>query len=340
MKKDKQNVKHFWGWYVVVGVVLVFAFFAPIIFTSHGKIDFLTTGPIGDTIGGIMGPFVALAGVIVTFLAFIIQKNANDILVSQHEADIARDKTERLNTINNRVKLFFTDIKLAETDLGERIEKLEEYLSNLDSNLFAKQRLLLPSNDLYRRMSNANRENFFEALTTLEQQDPIDLLKEYYGVSDHMLSSTDDIALDCNQFSENAQLRLKEILRIISKLRFHFKNYRPIGLVSDIPTYMIDFLEGTESFDRDDVGSIDMDHLKIVFQSLSEEMDGRQSFEGVSLRSDCDTSRTHIKNTELEGSLLIERLRSEIIRLGEIEQACGAVLKKDPLGCYRDFGER
>lgn len=44
---------------------------------KHSWIDFSTTGQIGDTIGGIMGPFIAIAAAGLTFIAFWVQCKAN-----------------------------------------------------------------------------------------------------------------------------------------------------------------------------------------------------------------------------------------------------------------------
>lgn len=60
-------------------LLIVFSFIAPYIFT--GKFIFSNTGQIGDTIGGLMNPFIAIAGVIVTGLAFYMQYLANQIQV-------------------------------------------------------------------------------------------------------------------------------------------------------------------------------------------------------------------------------------------------------------------
>ncbi|WP_293743106.1 putative phage abortive infection protein [uncultured Pedobacter sp.] len=62
---------------------LAFSFLAPWVFTRDSKqmpipITFdANSGVIGDTVGGLMNPFVAIAGVIVTGLAFYIQYQAN-----------------------------------------------------------------------------------------------------------------------------------------------------------------------------------------------------------------------------------------------------------------------
>lgn len=52
--------------------------------------DFSNTGEVGDTIGGIMGPFVAIAAAILTFLAFWVQFKANE----QQRNDIAKERFE------------------------------------------------------------------------------------------------------------------------------------------------------------------------------------------------------------------------------------------------------
>lgn len=52
--------------------------------------DFSDTGEVGDTIGGIMGPFVAIAAALLTFLAFWVQFKANE----QQRKDIALERFE------------------------------------------------------------------------------------------------------------------------------------------------------------------------------------------------------------------------------------------------------
>jgi hypothetical protein len=67
---------------VLSGLLLVFSFFAPYLFTRpsfNDDFDFSDKGPIGDAIGGLMNPFIALIGVLLTFLAFYMQIKANKI---------------------------------------------------------------------------------------------------------------------------------------------------------------------------------------------------------------------------------------------------------------------
>jgi len=67
-------------WFMGLAIALIlFACFAPYLFTqkSIGNIDFSKTGDIGNTIGGIMSPLIAIAGIFITFIAFYIQVIAN-----------------------------------------------------------------------------------------------------------------------------------------------------------------------------------------------------------------------------------------------------------------------
>lgn len=73
---------------LLVGLILVlFSICAPILFTQYSSpIHFdENTGVIGDTIGGIMNPFISIAAVIVMGLAFYAQYRANDMVRKQFE---------------------------------------------------------------------------------------------------------------------------------------------------------------------------------------------------------------------------------------------------------------
>lgn len=73
-------------------IIILLICILPIIFTRKGCdfLDFSNTGQIGDTIGGIMGPFVAIVAAALTFLAFWVQFKANE----QQRQDIALERFE------------------------------------------------------------------------------------------------------------------------------------------------------------------------------------------------------------------------------------------------------
>lgn len=79
-KKGKHSLETIEILIIILSVILlIFSFFAPALLVKNSidGFDFSNSGQIGDTIGGIMNPFIALAGVLLTFLAFYIQYKAN-----------------------------------------------------------------------------------------------------------------------------------------------------------------------------------------------------------------------------------------------------------------------
>lgn len=70
------------GLLIASGFFLLFSFIAPWLLTKTALFkswNFSETGQIGDTFGGIANPFIALVGIILTFLAFYMQIKANKI---------------------------------------------------------------------------------------------------------------------------------------------------------------------------------------------------------------------------------------------------------------------
>ena len=62
MLKEKRPFYRKTNFYLIlVFLLIIFSLFSPLIFTSfYSGFDFTETGQIGDTIGGVMNPFVAI----------------------------------------------------------------------------------------------------------------------------------------------------------------------------------------------------------------------------------------------------------------------------------------
>ena len=71
--------RYSWPLAIAALIIILAGCLAPWLFTLPGTPDFTNTGEIGDTIGGTMSPFVGIAGVIMTFVAFMMQVRANEI---------------------------------------------------------------------------------------------------------------------------------------------------------------------------------------------------------------------------------------------------------------------
>lgn len=109
-----------WLWVLIVFLLLVILAM-PMILVQPGKIDFSETGQIGDTIGGIMGPLIAILAAFLTFIAFWVQYEANvkqreDIAIERHEAkyykmlDIYSSMTTGLEVHGIRGKEAFAEL--------------------------------------------------------------------------------------------------------------------------------------------------------------------------------------------------------------------------------------
>jgi hypothetical protein len=87
----KETITLLKKYYIPVGltltvVFLLVSFIAPLIFTQPAftdNLDFTNKGAIGDTIGGLMSPFIAISASILTFMAFYIQYKANQEVQKQ-----------------------------------------------------------------------------------------------------------------------------------------------------------------------------------------------------------------------------------------------------------------
>ena len=93
MKELSTFDKDFWIYLgCFIGIVVLICFL-PWVFTRNSILDFTETGQIGDTIGGIIGPFVAIAAAGLTFIAFWVQYKANiqqrhDIAIERFESNL------------------------------------------------------------------------------------------------------------------------------------------------------------------------------------------------------------------------------------------------------------
>jgi hypothetical protein len=105
-----------WFFLVLAIILIIVSFFSPYLFTLPSiisSIGFDDTGEIGDTIGGLMNPFIAIAGVIVTGLAFYIQYKANQI----QQYQITRQNTD--NEIQKFESQFYEMLRLHRENVTE-----------------------------------------------------------------------------------------------------------------------------------------------------------------------------------------------------------------------------
>jgi len=110
----------FWLIFIPFLIIIFLILFFPYWFSQFQvfNFDFKTTGQIGDTIGGIMGPFIAIAAAILTFFAFWVQFKAND----QQKIDLKIERFENK---------FYELVRLHKENVSEiKIKRSEDYVDN------------------------------------------------------------------------------------------------------------------------------------------------------------------------------------------------------------------
>jgi hypothetical protein len=125
---------------LIVGIL--FVLFAPIIMTrSWGYFSFITTGQIGDTIGGITAPITSLIGSILIFFALRAQIEANNIVQKQiqnQNVEELKKKTEQI--IDAQIRMvqheidYFTFYKIAavRVPINNEMSKMETQKFNFE----------------------------------------------------------------------------------------------------------------------------------------------------------------------------------------------------------------
>jgi len=110
--KNELEIKYKLRWeaYILIFLAIFFivgSLFAPLIFTSateESDFDFMLTGQIGDTIGGLMNPFITLGGVLITGLAFYVQYKANELQRDLFIRSQSDSKVQFQTQINHQIE--------------------------------------------------------------------------------------------------------------------------------------------------------------------------------------------------------------------------------------------
>ena len=106
-----ENKKEKLEWFskLLIFVALLFiiiSFILPSIFTINSTIfeDLSNTEGIGDTISGLMTPFITLSGVLITFLAFYMQFRANQLQRELFNQQLISEKQKFADTLSEQKK--------------------------------------------------------------------------------------------------------------------------------------------------------------------------------------------------------------------------------------------
>lgn len=196
---------------VAFGVILILS---QLLFYDKKPENF---GVIGDAVGGITGPIIGIAGALLTFLAFYIQKLANDDIKKQfieqrkkeHEDFLFKNYKDRIMLIINETNNF--NISFHGGKLISGVDLLTEKGSK-KYNFVGIQAINLFLIEYYKRT---------EANTTLDLQDSYHSLFIHIG---NLISGFYNLQLEIQQseLEKSSKNELSELLLFTYFTRFYY----------------------------------------------------------------------------------------------------------------------
>lgn len=173
LNKSKGNWDRLTITLLIVSIILiVFSFFAPYLFTkpaSNDSFDFTGKGEIGDVIGGIMNPFIALVGVLLTFLAFYMQIQANQL---QRQLFIDGLSVEKQKVIDAEKKEHITRLKVIKALINSTLKYYKSSGIQLNKYVELEKKNPLKTNK-YIFTTSSSYQNFIK----------LDILETYHSLS-------------------------------------------------------------------------------------------------------------------------------------------------------------
>ena len=167
--------------YILAGfsiLLIIIGCFAPFVFTQCGSL--VETGQIGDTIGGTMSPIVAIAGVFMTFIAFLMQINANRIQSEQLR------KTFNLRLLENRIEsrnalqLMSVDINVMIKEIDITCESIDTFCTYTENNPTGEIPFYFTPKLSRSRYNSINRNLVYDAFSFMVSNDFLDESKIKY----------------------------------------------------------------------------------------------------------------------------------------------------------------
>jgi hypothetical protein len=195
---------------LVAFILIVFAFFAPSFLTRYCS-EYENCGQIGDTIGGLMNPFLSIAAIIVSFIAFYTQYEANLNQKEQFMFDTyfkyLTYQKETFDKILNRNDEFYLLSEKRTTTFFEYIKNIIEYNINFEekNKEFENNRI---RRSIYNSFIDNNKGQFF-----------LDFLNEFLKFSNDKIISNKESYFFKSFIKSNFELiTIKSFIEILIEI--------------------------------------------------------------------------------------------------------------------------
>lgn len=166
-----------WVCIILSALLILFGCFAPSLLTGSSqceKFDFTETGQIGDTIGGTMGPFVAIAGVLMTFIAFLMQVRANEIQREQLKKSFNMKLLENKIESRNALELLNIDIKIMLMSVENMCNEIDRFCDGTEERPTGDLQFRFSPSSSHKRYKSIDRNLLFYAFKNFMNEDHIE----------------------------------------------------------------------------------------------------------------------------------------------------------------------
>lgn len=174
-------------------VLILFGCFAPLIFTQcRSIVDFTETGQIGDTIGGTMSPIIAIAGVFMTFIAFLMQVNANKIQSAQLKKSLGLKLLENKVDSRNALQLLSVDIKVLLKEIDLTCQEIDAFCTYTEERPTGDIAFHFTPKKSHGRYLTIDRNLVYNAyISFIDSSDMLEDFRKTYSLLDFYTESMD-----------------------------------------------------------------------------------------------------------------------------------------------------
>lgn len=310
---------------------IIFSFIAPYIFTANSccsRFDFRGTGTIGDTIGGIMNPFIAIASVITTFLAFRMQVEANKIQKLQFLQSLQKEEDkEKLDSLYN-LQILQLDIENTIKNIDENVENIKSFINASEKNPHKTNILFRTSLKQYERIKQIPRQMVFRGfdlyVSSVESEWTIKF-NDLYNIIDYTPEALNNIYTIVQRHNSEIftiKNRIREELiniekRCIKQLKAQKSREFHIYFSKSIEEYLINYQKERDNSIREQRES-DFKYIKQILEKLI---------------NDYNQEAKNLLAPEIEYPF-ISSLKNIIKQLNDIEQKTSLLLPEIRKGLF------
>lgn len=292
-ENERKNLRA--GFLFILSCAGIFIFILPFLFVLPAPfkfMDFSNKGSVGDTINGISGPFIALLGALLTFLAFYIQYKANE-----QQRDFFLTELKRQEVANKRQSETW-EIERFESKFFEMLQLHREIVREMNiADLYFGRKCFIPMFNEFQYLYYVVKYKLEDRKDLLNMSFPVDKLSDlafklfFWGIGessdkivDDKLSEADkefvkairiELRLVQMQYYELDAKKIAPYFQINRDIFFEFTpNYFPFdGHASRLGIYFRHLLYTVRYVDSFDSEVLDddkkMQYIKILRNQLS-----------------------------------------------------------------------